>query len=255
MSACSTSVGSSMDRLTVGTFHAFCAALLRREGKHIGLDPSFTIYDREDQMAVVKQALEEADLDSKQFTTRAVHGVISRAKSLLVDPQTLSINHQTHFEDQAAKVYLLYEEILTRNNGLDFDDLLVKAVHLLQNNPEILQRYQKRYLHILVDEFQDTNVSQYALAKLLAGKNRNICVVGDADQSIYSWRHADIRNILSFQKDFPEAGTVTLEENYRSTGSILAAAKPPHLLQSYATGQRPLDPKRNGSSLGRSRSI
>ena len=223
-------VGSSVDRLTVGTFHAFCAALLRREGKHIGLDPSFTIYDQEDQMAVVKQALEEADLNSKQFPPRAVHGVISRAKSLLVDPQTLSINHQTHFEDQAAKVYLRYEEILARNNGLDFDDLLFKAVHLLQNNAEILKKYQNRYLHILVDEFQDTNVSQYALAKLLAAENRNMCVVGDADQSIYSWRHADIRNILSFQRDFPEARTVALEENYRSTRSILAAAK--HLISS-----------------------
>ena len=218
-------VGTRADQLTVGTFHSFCAGLLRRDGKHVGLDSSFTIYDDEDQMKLLKQAIEEAELDPRRFSTRAIQGVISRAKSLLMDSQGLSLNYQSYFEEQAAKVYQRYEELLTRNNGVDFDDLLLKVVQLLRAQPQVLNRYQQRFLHIMVDEFQDTNVAQYALAQLLAEEYRNICVVGDADQSIYSWRHADIRNILSFQKDYPEARTVTLEENYRSTGIILEAAK------------------------------
>ena len=221
-------IGTRADQLTVGTFHAFCAALLRREGKHIGLDSRFTIYDDEDQVNLLKQAMAQVDVDPKRYGTRAIQGVISRAKSVLMDSHSLSANHQGHFEQQAAKVYQRYEELLAANNGVDFDDLLLKAVQLFRNHPDVLMRYQRRYLHILVDEFQDTNVAQYLLAKLLAEQYRNICVVGDADQSIYSWRHADIGNILSFQKDYPEARTIALEENYRSTGIILDAAK--HLI-------------------------
>ncbi|MCE2464236.1 MAG: UvrD-helicase domain-containing protein, partial [Dehalococcoidia bacterium] len=174
------------------------------------------------------QAMDEADLDPKRYPPRAVHGVISRAKSLLMNSQSLSLNHQSYFEEQAGKVYQRYEELLARNNAVDFDDLLLKVVHLLRNSSEVLTKYQRRYLHILIDEFQDTNVAQYTLAKLLAEGYKNICVVGDADQSIYGWRHADIRNILSFQNDFPEARVIALEENYRSTGTILEAAK--HLI-------------------------
>ena len=218
-------VGTRGDRLTVGTFHAFCASILRRDGKHIGLEPSFTIYDDEDQMNLVKQAMEQTDLDPKRYPPRAVHGVISRAKSLLMDSHALGQNNQSFFEERAATVYQRYEELLTRNNGVDFDDLLLKTAHLLRTHEDVLARYQRRFLHVLIDEFQDTNVAQYVLAKLLAGGYRNICVVGDADQSIYSWRHADIRNILSFQKDYPEARTVTLAQNYRSTAPILNAAK------------------------------
>ena len=221
-------VGTRADQVSVGTFHSFCSALLHRDGKHIGLDSSFTIYDDEDQMNLLKQAMEQAEIDPRRYPPRAIQGVISRSKSLLMDSQGLSLNHQSFFEEQAAKVFQRYEELLTRNNGVDFDDLLLKAVQLLRNHPEVLKRHQRRYLHILIDEFQDTNVAQYALAKLLAEEYKNICVVGDADQSIYAWRHADIRNILSFQKDYPEARTVTLEENYRSTGTILEAAK--HLI-------------------------
>ena len=223
-------VGTRSGQLTVGTFHAFCAGILRREGKHIGLDSSFTIYDDEDQMNLLKQAMEQVEVDPKRFPPRAIQSVISRSKSILVDAQGLSLNHQGYFEEQAAKVYHRYEELLTRNSGVDFDDLLLKTVHLFRNNPEVLKRYQRRFLHILVDEFQDTNVSQYILAGLLAEEYKNICVVGDADQSIYSWRHADIRNILSFQRDYPQARTIALEENYRSTGMILQAAK--HLISS-----------------------
>ena len=218
-------VGSRTDQLSVSTFHAFCAGLLRREGKHIGLDSSFTIYDDEDQMNLLKQAMQQANVDPRSYPPRAIQGVISRSKSLLMDSHSLSLSHQSYFEQQAAKVYQVYEELLTRNNAVDFDNLLVKAVQLFRNHSEVLKRYQHRYVHILIDEFQDTNVVQYALAKLLAEEYRNICVVGDADQSIYAWRHADIRNILSFQKDYPEAITVALEENYRSTGTILEAAK------------------------------
>ena len=218
-------VGTRSDQLTVGTFHAFCAGMLRREGKHIGLDPAFSIYDDEDQMRLLKQAMEQADIDPKRYPPRAIQGVISRAKCLLMDSEALGKSHGGFFEDQAARVYVRYEELLTRNNGVDFDDLLFKAVQLLRSAEPVLKSYQRRYVHVLIDEFQDTNVAQYELAKLLAGEYRNVCVVGDADQSIYSWRHADIRNILSFQKDFPEARTVTLEENYRSTASILEAAK------------------------------
>ena len=221
-------VGTRAERLSMGTFHAFCAGLLRREGKHIGLDPSYTIYDDEDQINLLKKAMEQVDMDPRRYPPRAVQGVISRAKSVLIDAHGLSLNHQSYFEQQAAKVYQQYEELLARYVAVDFDDLLLKAVQLFRNHPEVLKRYQRRYIHILIDEFQDTNVAQYALAKLLAEEYRNICVVGDADQSIYSWRHADIRNILSFQKDYPEAKMVTLEENYRSTGNILEAAK--HLI-------------------------
>ena len=221
-------VGARVDQISAGTFHAFCAALLRRDGHHVGLDSSFSIYDDEDQMGLLKQAMEEVDVDPRQYQPRAIHSVISRAKSILMDSQTLSLNCQNYFEEQAAKAYQRYEELLARNNAVDFDDLLLKVVHLLRNNSEVLTRYQRRYLHILIDEFQDTNVAQYTLAKLLAEEHKNICVVGDADQSIYGWRHADIRNILSFQNDYPGARTIALEENYRSTGTILEAAK--HLI-------------------------
>ena len=221
-------VGTRADQLSVGTFHAFCAGVLRRDGKHIGLDSRFAIYDDEDQMNLLKQAMAEAQLDPKSYPPRAIQGVISRSKCLLMDSHALSLNHSSYFEEQAAKVYQRYEELLTRNGAVDFDDLLLKVVQLFRSVPDVLKRYQRRYLHILIDEFQDTNVSQYILAKLLAEEYRNICVVGDADQSIYAWRHADIRNILSFQKDYSEAKTINLDENYRSTGHILDAAK--HLI-------------------------
>jgi DNA helicase-2/ATP-dependent DNA helicase PcrA len=221
-------VGARSQSLTVGTFHAFCAMLLRREGSFVGLEPNYTIYDDDDQLGLIKQAMELAELDPKQFPPRTVHGVISRAKSVLLDSQGLAQQRQSYFEERCAQVYHHYEELLGRNNAVDFDDLLLKAVQLLQGYPEVREKYQRRYLHLMVDEFQDTNVAQYRLARLLAGEYRNICVVGDPDQSIYSWRNADIRNILSFQRDYPDAKTVALEQNYRSTATILEAAK--HLI-------------------------
>ncbi len=221
-------VGTRSDALTVGTFHAFCALLLRRDGTRVGLASNYTIYDAEDQLALIKQAMELAELDPKQNPPQAVRSVISKAKSVLRDSQGLAQYQQNYFEERCARVYHHYEELLARNNAADFDDLLMRAVQLLQEHPEVREKYQDRYVYLMVDEFQDTNVAQYRLARLLAGQHRNICVVGDPDQSIYSWRSADIRNILSFQEDYPDAAVVSLEENYRSTGKILEAAK--HLI-------------------------
>ena len=218
-------VGTRSDALTLGTFHAFCALMLRRDGGFVGLPSSYTIYDAEDQLAVIKEAMELAEVNPRSNRPQAVRSVISRAKSLLVDSQALAQHPQGYFEELCARVYFHYEELLARNNAADFDDLLMKAVQLLQEHEQVRERYQDRYLHLMVDEFQDTNVAQYRLARLLAGEHRNICVVGDPDQSIYSWRSADIRNILSFQRDYPDARTVSLEQNYRSTGIILEAAK------------------------------
>ena len=169
--------------------------------------------------------MELAELDPKRNPPNAVRSLISRAKSLLWDSQTFAKNADNYFEECCARVYHHYEEILTRNNALDFDDLLLKSVQLLQAFPEVQKKYQDRYQYIMVDEFQDTNIAQYRLARLLAEAHQNICVVGDPDQSIYSWRSADIRNILSFQKDYPAAKTIALDQNYRSTATILDAAK------------------------------
>ena len=227
-------VGTRSDALTVGTFHAFCALLLRRDGSRVGLPSNYTIYDADDQLALIKQAMELAELDPKQNPPQAVRSVISRAKSVLMDSQGLAQHHKNYFEERCSRVYHHYEEMLVRNNAADFDDLLMRAVQLLQQDTEVREKYQDRYLYLMVDEFQDTNVAQYRLARLLAGEHRNICVVGDPDQSIYSWRSADIRNILSFQQDYPDAAIISLDQNYRSTIKILDAAK--HLIS--ANGMR-----------------
>ncbi len=218
-------VGSRSDSLTVGTFHAFCARLLRWDGHHIGLASNYSIYDADDQAGLIKQSMELAEMDPKRNPPNAVRSLISKAKSLLWDSQTFAKNADNYFEETCARVYHHYEELLTRNNALDFDDLLMKAVQLLREFPEVQKKYQDRYQYIMVDEFQDTNIAQYRLARLLAEGHQNICVVGDPDQSIYSWRSADIRNILSFQQDYPKTKTIALDQNYRSTATILDAAK------------------------------
>ena len=218
-------VGTRTEQITVGTFHSFCAGVLHRQGQHVGLDSGFSIFDDEDQRDALKLAMADAEVDPKRFPVRAVQSVISKAKSSLLDAQALAQRQSSFFEETAARVYARYEELLNKNNAVDFDDLIMKVVYLFRNTPEVLHGYQQRYLHVLIDEFQDTNVSQYELARLLADGYRNICVVGDPDQSIYSWRNADIRNILSFQRDYPTAKLVALEENYRSTGTVLEAAK------------------------------
>ena len=218
-------VGSRSDSLTVGTFHSFCAKLLRWDGHHLGLASNYSIYDADDQASIIKSSMELADVDPKRNPPRAVLSAISKAKNQLWDSRTFTKNADGYFEERCAQVYHHYEEKLATNNALDFDDLLMKSVQLLQEFPEVRKKYQDRYQYIMVDEFQDTNVAQYRLARFLGESHQNVCVVGDPDQSIYSWRSADIRNILSFQQDYPSSKTVTLDQNYRSTSTILDAAK------------------------------
>jgi DNA helicase II / ATP-dependent DNA helicase PcrA len=217
-------LGQTAGDLTLGTFHAICARILRQEGKAIGLDSRFVIYDEEDQLSLIKQSLQELDLDPKQYTPRAIQSAVKFAKSRLLTPADYAEQASNYFETVVQRVYERYQQSLTRSHGVDFDDLLMRTVQLFDGHPKVLARYQSRYLHILVDEFQDTNITQYMLIKQLAGKHRNVCVVGDPDQSIYSWRFADLRNILSFEKDYPDAKVAFLEQNYRSTKTILDVA-------------------------------
>ena len=212
-------------QVVASTFHALCSRMLRETGTAIGLSPNFTIYDDDDQIALIKRAFEENDLDRQRFSLRATLAAISRAKAQLIDVEGYKAQATAYFELTVAKIYDTYQQLLTRNSAVDFDDLLAKTYQLLKDHPEVLQSYQKRFLHFLVDEFQDTNMAQYSIARQLAGHWRNICVVGDPDQSIYAWRNADLRNILSFQNDYPDAHLITLEENYRSTQNILDAAQ------------------------------
>jgi len=217
-------LGQTAGDLTLGTFHAICARILRQEGKAIGLDSRFVIYDEEDQLSLIKQSLQELDLDPKQYAPKAIQSAVKYAKSRLLTPADYAQQTSNYFEGIVHRVYERYQQSLTQSHGVDFDDLLMRTVQLFHDHPKILSKYQSRYLHILVDEFQDTNITQYMLIKQLAGKHRNVCVVGDPDQSIYSWRFADLRNILSFEKDYPDAKVAYLEQNYRSTKTILDAA-------------------------------
>lgn len=218
-------VGAQADSIWLSTFHSFCAKLLRFEidGFH-GYTRNFTIYDSSDQLVLVKDCLKKLNLDDKQFTPRSVLGTISSAKNVLMDAKAFAAKASDFYEQKVADVYALYQEKLRENNAVDFDDLLFLAVRLLQENEEVREKYQSRFQYILVDEYQDTNHAQYALTKILAARWRNICVVGDADQSIYAWRGADIRNIIDFTRDYPDAASIKLEQNYRSTKTILHAA-------------------------------
>ncbi len=208
--------------LTLGTFHATCARILRREGQAIGVPPNYVIYDTEDQIALVRQALKDLDMDEKRFAPTSIHNIISRAKNELIPPE--AFQPASYLEEVARRVYERYQELLRANAALDFDDLLMETVRLFRERPDILARYQERYLHILVDEFQDTNMAQYVLLRQLAGRHRNLFVVADEDQSIYRWRGADYRNIFRLREDYPDLATVLLEQNYRSTQTILDAA-------------------------------
>ena len=212
------------ERLTVGTFHAFCARLLRVDGEAMGLNRDFTIYDDADQQAAIKQSMGEVEVDPKQFAPRAVQSAISGAKSQLLTASGFTMRTANYLDEVVGRVYERYEAMMSQNNAVDFDDLLLKTYLLLSDNPDVAEKYQDRYAQFMIDEFQDTNVAQYAIARLIAQKHRNLCAVGDPDQSIYSWRNADIRNILSFQSDFPDAKVIALEQNYRSTQTILDAA-------------------------------
>jgi DNA helicase-2/ATP-dependent DNA helicase PcrA len=222
---------SRSEAVTMGTFHAVCARILRRHGDRVGLSPNFTIYDQDDQIDAVKSAMRLAEVDNKRYSPRAILSRISAAKSTLQNAQQMretaysaEDEYGAHWIDVCSRVYHYYEEALTLQNALDFDDLLVRTASLLQHEPQVQAQYHDRYQYLLIDEFQDTNIAQYRLARLLTGAHQNLCVVGDPDQSIYSWRNADIRNILSFQSDFPDCTVVSLGENYRSTQNILNAA-------------------------------
>jgi DNA helicase-2/ATP-dependent DNA helicase PcrA len=218
-------VPSQTGLLTIGTFHAVCARILRREGPSIGIASTFTIADEDDQVAVMKRVLKDLDWDEKRNPPRALLSRISAAKSVLVDPREFAARADNYADEQAAIAYGRYQEALAAADLLDFDDLLTSTVRLFGERPDVLERYQQRFVHILVDEFQDTNVAQYAIVRQLGAGHNNTCVVGDEDQSVYSWRHADIRNILSFERDFPGTRVIVLEQNYRSTRTILQAAR------------------------------
>jgi DNA helicase-2/ATP-dependent DNA helicase PcrA len=217
-------VGGANTGLQVRTFHSFCAFVLRQDGGQIGLDSAFSIYDGDDQQKLVRNILEELELDPKQFAPRAILSGISDAKNKMIDDSRLSKLSKSYFEEVVARVYARYTEQLATANAVDFDDLLLRAHNLFEDHADVLEKYQDRYRHVLVDEFQDTNAIQFSLTRLLAAKHKNICVVGDPDQSIYSWRHADIRNLTDFQTVYPDAVTVTLDQSYRSTQTILEAA-------------------------------
>jgi len=220
---------SSLAKPLIATFHSMCVRMLRRDIEALkvsgqGLTRSFAIYDENDQSAIVKAVMRRMGLDTKQLTPRTVLGRISWAKNHMVDPQEYYLGSKDPNSERIAHIYQSYKAELGKNNALDFDDLLLEAVRLLKVSGEVRERYQRRYRYLLVDEYQDTNRPQYELMKLLAGEAKNVCAVGDEDQSIYSWRGADIRNILEFEKDFPNAKIVRLEQNYRSTQVILEAA-------------------------------
>ncbi len=220
---------ASLAKPLISTFHSLCVRILRRDIEALkvgdkGLTRTFAIFDEDDQQGIVKQVMRRMGLDTKQLTPRTVLGRISWAKNHMVDPQEYYLGSKDPNSERIAHIYQAYQAELAKNNAMDFDDLLLEAVRLLKASGEVRERYQRRYRYLLVDEYQDTNRPQYELMKLLAGEHKNVCAVGDEDQSIYSWRGADIRNILEFEQDFPNARIVRLEQNYRSTQVILEAA-------------------------------
>lgn len=242
-------IGPAARQVWISTFHSFCARFLRREIEATGhYKSNFVIYDASDSKTVVKNCIKELNLDEKQYVPNAIQNGISNAKNQMIGADDFAKMSSNFYQQKVAEIYALYEKKLAENNALDFDDLLLFAVDILRNHKEVRDKYQSRFEYILVDEYQDTNGAQYELTKLLAARHHNICVVGDADQSIYGWRGADIRNIMNFEKDYPDARTIKLEQNYRSTKTILEAAnaviqnnqnrKPKNLWTENATGEK-----------------
>ena len=218
-------VGFGAESIWISTFHSSCVRILRRHIENLGYTTSFSIYDSDDQKTLMRQVFKTLDIDTKQFKERSVLAAISSAKDKLITPEEFLLNAGGDFrEKKTGEIYKEYQKQLKKNNALDFDDLIVKTVELFQNNPQILDYYQERFRYIMVDEYQDTNMAQFKLVSLLASKYRNLCVVGDDDQSIYRFRGADIQNILSFENTFPGTMVIKLEQNYRSTQNILDAA-------------------------------
>ena len=229
-------VGQEGAYMWVSTFHSMCVRILRRDVDRIGYNQNFSILESGDQLTVVKQVLKDLNIDPKKFDPRAMLNQISAAKNELITPESFEKDANNFYERQVSRVYTAYQSILRKNHSMDFDDLIMQTIHLFKRVPEVLTYYQRRFQYIHVDEYQDTNHAQYYLVKQLANRFQNLCVVGDSDQSIYRWRGADIKNILSFEKDYPAAKTIFLEQNYRSTKSILDAAN--HVIQ-HNTGRKP----------------
>ena len=250
--------GSTLAQPLLATFHSFCVRVLRRDieamrvgtGPDAGLTRTFAIYDESDQQAIVKQAMRRMGIDDKQLTPRTVLGRISWAKNHMLDPQEFYLNSTDPTTEKISHIYEAYRKELRKNNALDFDDLLLETVRLLKSSAEVRERYNRKFRYILIDEYQDTNRPQYELMKLLAGKQHNICVVGDEDQSIYSWRGADIKNILEFEKDFPEAKVIRLEQNYRSTQNILEGASAVVARNVQRKGKNLFTERQGGSLIG-----
>lgn len=226
-------LGHGAEGLWLGTFHSLCVRILRRHAELAGLSPSFTILDMDDQLRVIKQLLRAEGLDEKKWPPRVIMSAISRWKDRALTPERVSLGDLKIADDPSLNLYKLYEERLRTLNAVDFGDLILKVLELFKSSPDVLQEYQQKFRYILVDEYQDTNVAQYLWLRLLGMGHQNVCCVGDDDQSIYGWRGAEISNILRFEKDFPGAFVVRLEENYRSTPHILAAAS--HLIANNAS--------------------
>jgi DNA helicase-2/ATP-dependent DNA helicase PcrA len=246
---------SSLAKPTLATFHSFCVRVLRRDiealrTNGVGLTRTFAIYDETDQQAVVKQALKRLGIDDKQLKPRVALGRISWAKNHMIDPQEYFLASTNPMEEKIAHIFEIYKKELFKANALDFDDLLLETVRLLKSSSEVRERYNRKYRYVMIDEYQDTNRPQYELMKLLAGSHHNICVVGDEDQSIYSWRGADIKNILDFEKDFPGAKTIRLEQNYRSTQIILEGASAVVAQNTQRKGKNLWTAREGGSLIG-----
>jgi DNA helicase-2/ATP-dependent DNA helicase PcrA len=208
----------------IGTFHAICSRILRADGAAIGVPATFVIYDEEDQRKVIRDAMDELGFDERRYPPVLLHSMIGRAKDEALDAGRYAARASSFMEEAAARVWHVYQRNLRARDALDFDDLLCETLRLFDEHPDVLRKYQERFEHVLVDEYQDTNHAQYLLVRALAGRHRNVSVVGDDDQSIYAWRGANVRNILEFERDYPDATVVTLAQNYRSTKTILAAA-------------------------------
>jgi DNA helicase-2/ATP-dependent DNA helicase PcrA len=246
---------STLAKPVMSTFHSFCVRVLRRDIEALrtgdkGLTKNFAIYDESDQQSLIKQAMRRMGLDDKQLTPRVVLSRISWAKNHMLDPQELYLNSADPKTERIAHLYEIYRKELEKANALDFDDLLLETVRLLRASSEVRERYNRRFRYLLIDEYQDTNRPQYELMKLLSGTEHNVCVVGDEDQSIYSWRGADIKNILEFEKDFPEVKTIRLEQNYRSTEIILQAASAVVANNTKRKGKQLWTSREGGSLIG-----
>jgi DNA helicase-2/ATP-dependent DNA helicase PcrA len=217
-------MGGAADEIWISTFHSMCVRILRRDIDRMGFNRNFTILDTTDQQSVIKGILKDKNIDPKKFDPRAILGAISSAKNELLDPEEYAKQAGGYFDQVVSDVYSEYQKRLRKNQALDFDDLIMMTIQLFTRVPDVLEYYQRKFQYIHVDEYQDTNRAQYMLVKMLAARFKNLCVVGDSDQSIYRWRGADIANILSFEKDYPNASVILLEQNYRSTKRILLAA-------------------------------